>query len=59
MKLADRAPTSYRAAVELKCLDCCAWERIEARKCEIRGCPLWAASRRIFARSKRSEAHGE
>jgi len=58
-KLADQAATSYRSAVELKCLDCCAWQRTEARSCEIRGCPLWAVSRRIFGRSRRSEARGE
>jgi len=50
LKLARQAAASYRAAVELKCLDCCAWERTEARRCEIRGCPLWAASGRIFRR---------
>ncbi len=49
LKLAGQAATSYRAAVELKCLDCCAWQRTEARRCEIRGCPLWAVSARIFA----------
>jgi len=31
LKLAGRAATSYRAAAELKCLDCCAWQRTEAR----------------------------
>jgi hypothetical protein len=50
LKLADQAATSYRAAVELKCLDCCAWDRTEARRCEIRGCPLRAVSARIFQR---------
>ena len=58
-KLADQAATSYRAAVELKCLECCAWQRTEARRCEIRGCPLWTVSRRIFRSSTRSEALGE
>ena len=58
-KLADQAATSYRAAVELKCLECCAWQRTEARSCEIRGCPLWAVSQRIFGSSRRSEARGE
>ncbi len=58
-KLADQAATSYRAAVELKCLDCCAWQRTEARSCEIRGCPLWAVSQRIFGSCRRSEARGE
>jgi hypothetical protein len=50
LKLADRATTSYRTAVELKCLECCAWQRTEARRCEIQGCPLWAVNRRIFQR---------
>ena len=58
-KLAGRAATSYRAAVELKCLDCCAWQRTEARRCEIRGCPLWAVSKRIFGTCTRSEARRE
>jgi hypothetical protein len=52
LKLAGRAATSYRAAVELKCLDCCAWERTEARSCNIRGCPLWAVSARVFQRAR-------
>jgi hypothetical protein len=59
LKLARQATTSYRAAAELKCLDCCAWQRTEARSCEIRECPLWAVSRRIFGRSARFEAHRE
>jgi hypothetical protein len=49
-KLAAEATTSYRAAVTLKCLDCCAWYRPEAARCEISGCPLWALNRRIFGR---------
>jgi len=59
LKLAERAITSYRAAVELKCLDCCAWHRTEARSCEIRECPLWAMSRKIFGSSARSEERRE
>ena len=52
-RLAARAATSYRAAVELKCLECCAWERTEAKRCALNGCPLWALCRRIFgARAK-------
>ena len=50
LKLADQAATSYRAAVELKCLECCAWQRTEARRCESWGCPLWAVNGRIFQR---------
>ena len=35
-------------AIELKCMDCVAWYRPEAIRCEIQGCPLWAFNRRIF-----------
>jgi hypothetical protein len=59
LKLAGQAASSYRAAVELKCLDCCAWQRTEARNCQIRGCPLWAVSGRIFGRASRSEGQCE
>jgi len=59
LKLGGQAATSYRAAVELKCLDCCAWQRTEARRCEIQGCPLWAVSGRIFGRSGRSRRRRE
>lgn len=59
LKLAGHAATSYRAAVELRCLDCCAWQRTEAQRCEIQGCPLWAVSRRIFGVSGRSRCRRE
>jgi hypothetical protein len=59
MKLADQATSSYRAAAELKCLECCAWRRTEARSCDIRGYPLWAVGERILGTSARSEAHRE
>jgi hypothetical protein len=35
-------------AIELKCLECCAWSRPEAARCEITGCPLWEMNRRVF-----------
>ena len=47
-KLAQRAAASPRAAIELKCLDCCAWERPEVRRCRIVGCALWPFRGRIF-----------
>ena len=50
-RLATQATTSYRAAVELKCLECCCRERTEVKRCDITGCPLWALSCRIFGRS--------
>lgn len=42
------ADTQPMRAIELKCLDCAAWYRPEAARCEIRGCALWAFNRRIF-----------
>jgi len=42
------ADTQPMRAIELKCLDCAAWERPEAVRCEISGCSLWAFNRRIF-----------
>lgn len=47
-RLAARATTSYRDAVELKCLECCTWNRTEVKRCQIQGCPLWGVARRIF-----------
>ena len=49
-RLGTLAARSYRAAVELHCLDCTCWQRIEARDCAISTCSLWALNRRIFAR---------
>jgi hypothetical protein len=57
-RLADRAHASPLAAVALHCADCCAWERTEAARCEVRQCALWALNRRIFvpaARRKQGE----
>jgi hypothetical protein len=47
-RLASQADKSYRAAVELKCLECCTWHRSEVKRCQIRSCPLWGTARRIF-----------
>ena len=47
---AARTATSLRAAIEIKCIECCAWNRTEARNCEINTCALWASNRRIFKR---------
>lgn len=54
-RLATEADRSYRAAVELKCLDCVCWVRTEARDCRATGCALWAISRRIFPQSAADE----
>ncbi len=47
-KLAEKADHQYRAAVELKCIECCAWQRSEVKRCAVRSCPLWLLRRRIF-----------
>jgi hypothetical protein len=47
-RLAFKAGTSYRPAVELACLSCCCWERTVVKRCGIVGCPLWALRGRIF-----------
>ena len=57
-RLASKADRSYRAAVELKCLECCAWQRSEAQRCELTGCPLHAMNQRIF-RSRAGAAGGD
>ena len=46
---AERAAAgSYPAAVQLKCLECCAWDFGEAKRCEITSCALWPLRARIF-----------
>lgn len=40
-RLANR-PQMKTNAIKLKCLECCAWQSAEVRRCEIRGCALWA-----------------
>lgn len=52
-KLAAKADTSFRAAVELKCIECCAWERTEAKACQVGSCPLFALNRKIFTVQER------
>jgi len=39
---------STQACIELKCLECCAWDYRVAQDCEIRGCPLWTLNRRYL-----------
>ncbi len=53
---AARAHVGFRAAVELKCLDCVSWDRPEAVRCQIRSCQLWAANRSIFGVPEEAEA---
>jgi hypothetical protein len=52
-RLAAKATTSYRAAVELKRLECCVWQRSEVKRCQIDECVHWAVARRVFG----TEAH--
>ena len=50
---------SFKAAIELKCLDCYAWEYTEAKKCESVGCPLYAIHSRIFGSNEGRETPEE
>ena len=52
-RAAEHAKTRLLPAIKLKCLDCTCWRFSEARRCEIRTCPLWAANQRIFGRRSR------
>lgn len=36
-----RAGKSRKAAIRLKCLECCAWQMAEVARCQIRDCALW------------------
>jgi hypothetical protein len=56
---AARAHVGFRAAVELKCLDCVSWERPEATRCQIRTCALWAANRSIFGVPEEADGQDE
>jgi len=46
--LALRARRSPSAAIRLKCIECCGWDRAEAKACSIDTCALFAVSRRYF-----------
>lgn len=35
------AKGSLKAAIKLKCLDCCCWDVKEIKGCEIKDCSLW------------------
>ncbi len=48
----ELADTSHRAAVGLKCLECCAWDLPEVKRCEIVSWALWEISGRIFGRGR-------
>jgi hypothetical protein len=56
-RLAEQAEAGrYRAAVKLKCIECAGWSYVEAKRCEIPTCALWAVSRRIFGRARESRS---
>lgn len=40
--------TSMRGQIEIKCIECCGWDRQEAKQCQINTCALWATNQRIF-----------
>lgn len=46
--LALRARSSASSAIKLKCIECCGWDRTEAKACEIESCALFLVSRRLF-----------
>ena len=50
MRRAEKADRQPLKAIEMKCLECSAWDHPVAKACEIRSCPLWAFNRRIFGR---------
>ena len=50
--LARKSPKSLISAIKLKCIDCCAWERPEAKKCHITSCPLYMLNLRGFRRDR-------
>ena len=37
----DTISGSRAKAVRLKCIECCGWDRAEARRCQITSCALW------------------
>jgi len=54
---------SMRAAVNARCLDCCAWQRNEVRACPALSCPLWAyrpyqKTRQIATESRKTPVEG-
>jgi len=54
-KRCREAPTSYRAAVMLKCLDCCAWEYRAVKLCEVEACSLHVHREKLFNNVSRKE----
>ncbi len=44
LKIYDKAilGKSLRAAINARCIDCCAWQKAEVHKCPAMSCPLWA-----------------
>lgn len=36
-----RVGKSKKAAIRIKCLECCCWQEAEVRRCQIRDCALW------------------
>ncbi len=59
-KTYDRAVAGkgLRAAVNARCLDCCAWQRTEVRDCPALSCPLWMVRPYRKTRQKAAESQG-
>lgn len=47
---------SLRAAINAKCVECCAGSKAEVKRCAITSCPLWEI--RPFQRRDRKETAG-
>ncbi len=41
VKKLTEAPKTRSVAIKLKCLECCAWQEAEVRRCHITDCALW------------------
>ena len=39
---------SYRDSVRVHCLECCAWQHAEVKRCEIAHCALYGKRTQIF-----------
>lgn len=56
-KRAMEAPTSYPAAILMKCLDCCAWEYGEIRECHVVACSLHRLRGLLVDRAAKKQAN--
>ena len=52
---AEGSPGSKKAAIRLKCLECCNWSESEVAKCHIKSCALWEFRAPSTGRKNRHE----